>query len=274
MITPPHRLFSPVVLLVGLLVALPACDSAGPSSPPISPDVFDPDDTWTYAVRFTQSPIDSAAVDTLLTATVRMRVAKTDVRIGNASGLVEIETFSLSDPDSIERTWYRQSPDSLVEVAYTPPTEVPGVVPLSRPSPASGLRALGRGVPGLPILLRQRLPPSPKAPTDTTVRSDSRLVLQAPLEQGASWTSFRSPFLSRRSVAGRSTIETRAGQFETVEIATTLPEQAPSLRWSDYIADEGLVQRVVTDTIRQRNDEGLYVGKYLLREVYELEDHQ
>jgi hypothetical protein len=112
------------------------------------------------------------------------------------------------------------------------------------------------------------------AAADTTVRADSRVVLQAPLEKDRSWTSFREPFLSRRAVTERTAIETRAGRFDVVKLETTLPEMAPSLRWFDYVSSDGLVRRVVTDTLERRDEEGAVAGDYLFRESYELTDHQ
>lgn len=206
-----------------------------------------------------------------------MEVAKTDVDIGALSGLVELEAFHLSAPDSSERTWYQQSPDSLVDVAYMNPGRVGGTSPLSKRQTERQRPGLARGLTGLPLLVRRHLDPSssPKnAAADTTVRDDSRIVLQAPLEKGASWTSFRDPFLSTRTVVGRTTVETQTRQFNVVEIVNTLPEIAPKLRWSDYIAEDGLIRRVVTDTLEGRDEDGMPIGQYLWREVYTLSELQ
>jgi hypothetical protein len=50
------------------------------------------------------------------------------------------------------------------------------------------------------------------------------------------------------------------------------------LRWSAYYAAEGLVRRVLTDTVARRNDEGRVVGRVvgqvLAREVYTRTDDQ
>jgi hypothetical protein len=100
------------------------------------------------------------------------------------------------------------------------------------------------------------------------------VVLKAPLRKGTSWISFEDPFLSKRRVAGRNVVETRAGTFRAVEVVNTLPKDAPSLRWSDYYTEEGLVQRVVTDTVQVRKPDGTIEGRALQREEYELVSHE
>lgn len=266
------RARSSLVLLV-LLGLFAACDSTSPAPPEQFPNLLQRGDAWTYNVRFTERPVDSSAVDTLLAAQVRMQVAETGVAVGARSGLVELEVFPLSTPDSIDRTWYQQSPDSLVDVAYTTPTQVSGTLPLSREKTTPQDISVQQGLAGSPLLVRRHVGASPLgAAVDTTVRSDSRIVLQAPFNPGATWTSFRDPFLSVRSVVGDTTLETPAGRFEAVEIETSLPELAPSLQWTDYVAPGGLAKRVVTDTVERRDDAGRQIERTVTREVYTLID--
>ena len=263
----------PLLLLLAGLVA--GCDSTTPSPPQQFPNLLQQGEAWTYDVRFTERPVDSSAVDTLFTARVRMEVANTDVALGERTGLVEVTVFPLSAPDSIERTWYQQSPDSLVDVAYTTPLQVSGTLPLTQEKGAARIHRAAQGLTRLPRLVRRHLAPSSRsAPRDTVIRSDSRVVLQAPLAPGATWTSFRDPFRSVRTVAGDAPVETPAGRFDAVEVETALPELAPSLHWADYVAPAGLVRRVVTDTLERRDENGRPLGAVVSREVYTLTDYQ
>jgi hypothetical protein len=280
---------------LGLLAALLfACDSGpGSSSRYVSPAVLDQGNFWTYDIALTQSMLDENAVDTLVAMRGRMMVTDTDAQLDDRTGLMVLETFPLSTPDSVDRTWYSQSPDSLVDVAYSLPLRSVQIQPLQRGdtgqwnllSSGALARRLTRGMSGLPVLVRRRLDStrsrkSAKAQKKAfredplrdsiRVRDDSRVVLKAPLRKGTSWISFEDPFLSKRRVAGRNVVETSAGTFRAVEVVNTLPENAPSLRWSDYYAEEGLVQRVVTDTVQVRNPDGTIEGRALQREEYEL----
>lgn len=269
----PSRSFAVLVAVAGLFLA---CDATSPPPPQQFPNLLQRGEAWTYDVRFTQRPVDSTALDTVFTAQVRMEVAGTGERIGDQSGLIEVTTASLSAPDSLDRTWYRQSPDSLVDVAYTTPTRVGGTLPLTREKSAALSRRAHLGLSHLPLLVQRYASASPRtAARDTVVRSDSRVVLQSPLEPGATWTSFRDPFLSVRTVSGDTTLDTPAGRFpDAVEVENRLPDLAPSLRWSDFVAPAGLIRRVVTDTLERRPDDGGPTQRYISRETYTLTDYR
>jgi len=265
--------------LLGLLVVvLIACDpfTSGPQGG-VSPAVFEQGAVWTYDVSVTQSPLDTSAVDTLAEAEARMEVADMEAQLGDRSGLAVLDIFLVSAPDSVERTWYHQSPDSLVDVAYRHPASVDWVQPLDEKNVDNGIQPqrLVRGLNGLPMLVGQHLassaPSSARRLGDSIqVRDDPRIVLQAPLRKGQSWTSFREPILSRRTVVGRSAVETTAGTFDAVEVRNTLPEISSSLRWTDYYAEEGLVRRIVVDTTELRGPDGTRRGRAALRESYDL----
>ena len=263
----------PLLGLLTLLVLLVACDSNSPSPPQPFPNLLQRGDTWTYTVRLTERPVDSSAVDTLLTSRVRMQVVETGVALGKQPDLVELAVFPLSAPDSIDRTWYQQSPDSLVDVAYTTPTQVGGTLPLSHEKMGQQEAPLQQGLTHLPMLVRRHLAASQlTTAADTTVRRDPRLVLRTPLAPGATWTSFRDPFLNVRTVVGDTTLETPAGRFEAVAVETSLPDLAPSLQWIDYVGPAGLAKRVVTDTVERRDDTGTQIDRTITREVYILTD--
>ena len=272
----PLRPGACLLLFILLAVGLGACDSSSSTEPPTSPNFLDDEESWTYETVLTQRPVDSTDVDTTNTAQVRLEVAKTGVELGGRSGLIQVNAFRPSVPEDIDRSWYQQSPDSLVDVAY----HIDGYSGLtfSREAKSTELSNLARGLTGLPLLVRQQLQRraalQAKAPADTTVREDSRVVLQAPLEQGATWTSFRDPFLNRRTVVGNTTVQTPAGQFDVVEVQATGNFGESIFQWSDFYSEAGLIKRVFTDTLERRDDDGTVIGDYIFHEVHTLTDHE
>lgn len=272
------------LLALGALVTLfCACDLRERSEPyppdGITPFLLEQGDAWTYDITVTQSLLDTSAVDTLGAVTARMEVTDMEGEAGGRSGLAVLDVYRPAAPDTVERTWYDQSPDTLVDVAYTRPS-VPWAQPLLRTGRPEGVppAQLTRGMSGLPVLVRQRLASAGarmQGPSDSVhVRDDSRVVLQAPLQEGESWVSFREPFLSRRFVAGHTTVESPVGTFEAVEVVTTLPDVSPSLRWADYYTNEGLVRRIVTDTVEVRGPDGTRQGQAVQRESYDLVSYE
>lgn len=187
---------------LGLFAALPfACDSGpGSSFKHVSPAVLDHGDAWTYEITLTQSMLDENAVDTLAATRGRMKVTDTDAQLEDRTGLIVLEIFPLSTPDSVDRTWYSQSPDSLVDVAHSQPLRSAEIQPLQREgadqwkitSRDALTRRLSRGMTGLPVLVRRRLataeswrPAQPQkkggreglARDSAQVRDDPRVVL-------------------------------------------------------------------------------------------------
>jgi hypothetical protein len=278
----PPRPCVPFVVSLALAVVFGACDSTSLSERRLSPALLDDGESWTYTSVITQRPVDSSAVDTANTAQVRLEAETTDVGFEGRSGLVQVDAFDTSMPEKVDRSWYRQSPDSLVEVAYS----IAGYSGFGflRKAKQVETAPLGRGLTGLPLLVQQRLrkreAPPATAAADTTVREDSRVVLQAPLEQGATWTAFdiRSRdgdrIRNRRTVLGDTTISTPAGRYNAVEVRTTSTVGGTITQWSDFYSEAGLVRRVYTDTLERRDDQGTYIGESVFREVHTLTDHQ
>jgi len=272
----PLRPGACLLLFILLAVGLGACDSSSSPEPPLAPNFLDDGESWTYETTITQRPVDSTDVDTTNTAQVRLEVRKTGVKLGGRSGLIQLNAFRPSAPEDIDRSWYQQSPDSLVDVAY----HIDGYAGLSFSRDAKSIKPanLARGLTGLPLLVRQQLQRraalQAKAPADTIVREDSRVVLQGPLKQGATWTVFRAPFLNRRTVIGDTTVETLAGQFDVLEVQSTGYFGESAFQWSDFYSEAGLVKRVFTDTLERRDDDGTVIGDYIFHEVHTLTDQE
>lgn len=275
------------VLLVGLFAA---CDSSNPlptfEEGPL-PSFFEADRNWGYSYTFVRR-LPDGRVDTSFARAISVRVSDMNATVGDRTGLVEVESFTLSEPDNIGRTWYAQTADSLVEVAYQNAGATP-TVDLLRSGNAFALaqstsallpsRIVQRrlrqaerhaAAPARTPLRSPHQDPSSQEADTIQVREDPRVVLRAPLSAGQTWVSFREPFLSERSVGDRLVVSTRAGSFATVVVDTRLPELTSSLLIRDYVSEAGLILRTITDTVTVRSPEGEPIGTGTVREEFTL----
>lgn len=116
---PPLRARAYFLFPIVLAIGFGACDSSSsPPEPPLFPNYLDKGESWTYKRIVTNRVIDSSEVDTTENEQLRKEVAKTGVEIGGRSGLIQVNVFEPSAPEKISFSWYQQSPDSLVEVAF------------------------------------------------------------------------------------------------------------------------------------------------------------
>jgi hypothetical protein len=257
---------------------LVACDSTTlslPAESAVAP--FSDGQVLRYRYTVVEEPIGEPGTDTLRTQDVVVEVASLEASLDtldrNPAGvsltdLVEVRAYDASDPQQRETVWYVQSPDSLVEVAY----RNAGRLPVVTAGTTDGGSSVG-GWLGLPQLVQARL----AAPARTQrasasglrLRDDPRIVYRAPLEPGLSWTSFRDPFVQTRTVVGAGRTTTPAGTFDTVLIETT-SSTFNDLRWQDRVAPEGLVERIVQDTITARGPNNQPEGQSIVTETLRL----
>ena len=257
---------------------LVACDSTTPSLPAESAVApFSDGKVLQYRYTVVEEPIGEPGTDTLRTQDVVVEVASLEASLDtldrNPAGvsltdLVEVHAYDASDPQQRETVWYTQSPDSLVEVAY----RNTGRLPVVTAGTTDGGSSVG-GWLGLPRLVRARLAAPARTQRASEVgirlRDDPRIVYRAPLEPGLSWTSFRDPFVQTRTVVGAERTTTSAGTFDTVLIETT-SSTFNDLRWQDRVAPEGLVERIVQDTITVRGPNNQPEGRAVLTETLRL----
>ncbi len=257
---------------------LVACDSTTlslPAESAVAP--FSDGQVLQYRYTVVEEPIGEPGTDTLRTQDVVVEVASLEASLDtldrNPAGvsltdLVEVHAYDASDPQQRETVWYVQSPDSLVEVAYRNTGRLPVVT-----AGTSGMDEDAGGWLGLPRLVRARLAAPARTQRTSEVgirlRDDPRIVYRAPLEPGLSWTSFRDPFLQTRTVVGAERMTTPAGTFDTVLIETT-SSTFNDLRWQDRVAPEGLVERIVQDTITVRGPNNQPEGRAVLTETLRL----
>ena len=257
---------------------LVACDSTTlslPAESAVAP--FSDGQVLRYRYTVVEEPIGEPGTDTLRTQDVVVEVASLEASLDtldrNPAGvsltdLVEVHAYDASDPQQRETVWYVQSPDSLVEVAYRNTGRLPVVT-----AGTSGMDEDAGGWLGLPRLVRARLAAPARTQRTSEVgirlRDDPRIVYRAPLEPGLSWTSFRDPFLQTRTVVGAERMTTPAGTFDTVLIETT-SSTFNDLRWQDRVAPEGLVERIVQDTITVRGPNNQPEGRAVLTETLRL----
>jgi hypothetical protein len=202
---------------------------------------------WTLR-RFERGGV--AGSDT--TETFRVRVASTDDAVAGLVGLIRLEAWSELKPSSGKTYgWYRQSPDSLEEVAYAWVGRVPVILP------KGGAPLLGGGGGLSPFFLPRSIADIDRFVADSViVRTNPRLVLRYPAQKGRWWIAFVDPFLQTREVVGVEEIATPAGQFLCLKILTRLPEVAPMLEWYDYVNRYGLVAREIAYTLIRTDGAG------------------
>ena len=246
-----------------LALVLTGCDAADSSDGPIQGISLKKDLVQTYDWSF--ASFDSSGTPIQQTqGRFAARISATNDRVGGLTDLVKMELYMVDDADKMEFIWYRQTSSDLRELAYFITGALP-IAPLKRNSESLRRPSLY----GLPMtvstLLNERLE---KAGREDSVqfRTDPRIVFVYPLEEGASWTAFTSPFAQTREVLGYRDVKVKAGTFRCAEIRTRIPELAPNMDWVDCVSDVGLVLRVVT----HENELGVGSGTLRSEERVEL----
>lgn len=266
-----------LLLTFGLSAFLAGCDSGDPvdsnrADGALSP--FDRERSVRHAWSYTVTPLNDPDAATTDSATFRTRVVDVDASVAAYDGLVRTETTAESNPDDVTSTWYLQRPDSLTEVAYRNAGATP-TVDLLRSHVKRD--AVDPSVLSLPVSVRRaharQTARSGRVRTSddsTFVRDDPRVVLKRPLLPGRTWTSFRTPFRSDRTIRGAETRETPAGSFECVAVDVDSDVGTDALAFRDCLGDVGLVHRVIVDTVDYRTPNGTSDGKAETREVVTL----
>lgn len=212
---------------------------------------FIPGTTYMYEWRYRQlSSSDSVLMD--ITDSFYARVASVSDTVGGMQQLIRLEAWPASRPASgATYVWYRQSPDSLEEVAYVWPGRVPAILP------KYGRVELSRAVLA-PVFAPLSVPDNERITADSIiVRADSRLVLRYPARRGVQWVSFVHPFLQTREVVGIEKLQTPVGEFTCLKILTHIPEMIPSLVWYDYMNRDGLIARTISNTFVVLDQNGM-----------------
>lgn len=183
----------------------------------------------------------TAATDTFAT-----KVASSDDVVGEYSGLIRMEASSVPHFIGTTRVWYKQYPDSLVEVAYSSAGATPVVLPKRIQSTTPFAGTANRSSEYLRIPLAVRWAMRTRGFEDSVIeRSDKRIVYRYPLSVGTLWTSFVDPFLQIRQVEGYETVTVGNRTYWCAKILTRLPTLDPTIEWYDYVSLQGLVKRTV-----------------------------
>lgn len=173
-----------------------------------------------------------------VTDTLAARVGSLDETVGPHEDLVRLDVFSQRKPGIIVSNWYSRADNTLREVAYRNaggPSAMPKRAGTALPSPL-----------GSPALLQDI------GQDDTIIqRQDLRVVYQYPLDAGETWLSFTDPFEQTREVLRLESVEVAAGTFECVVIQTFVPTLGEGFVWIDYVAREGLVLRVIEQSLSE-----------------------
>lgn len=201
-----------------------------------------------YAWRYRESDSSNAfRVDSSDSFVVH--VAAINDAIGGLSDLIRLEAWSERNPGGGKTyAWYRQTKDSLDEIAYAWVGRVPIVLP-KRDGRKREVTSAMQCPFYEPFAVRYRISALPTAADSIIVRSDSRMVVRYPARKGSQWISFVSPFLQTREVVGVEEVTVPAGTFRCLKIQTKLPTVLPDIVWYDYLNREGMVARTITELI-------------------------
>ena len=161
------------MLLSGLLVS---CDSSSIDSKPIQKIDFETSYIRNHVALYSRVLVvtDPAGSDTTR-ETYIVGVTSINDNIFGLSDLLRIETSFADSSGESDVSWYRQTPDQLVEVAYRIPSGYPPVAPKTSIQHA-------RGPYGLPFF--EKMDNERQLVDTTIVREDPRVVLQYPAESG------------------------------------------------------------------------------------------
>lgn len=240
--------------VLALALGLTACDAFGDD------DSFRVDLTpgvrLEYAVTETKDYADGAYAEAAWTSTAE--VVALDAAVGEERGLVEILLTSSEGGDG--RVWYRADGDRLAEVAY------------DGDAADGALRTVPTaGSPTLPRPVRRLLADRMDAASGRgrlVVRDEPRVVLDYGAGAGRDWvhydfTTLGFPLRSLRRVEGEQTVETEAGPYDCLVVRSTVEFAGvdQGVDWVDYIADVGLVRRVVVVRDAEADADGNETGR-------------
>ncbi len=254
--------------LLAALLLLAGCDLPGSDDGRRSAVGLEAGAVFNYAWNFTE--IDSAGGAQVIAQDLFIvLVAETDAKVGALRDLLRIEAFSAATDTASSDIWYRETPDELAEVAYGAANVTPLVTPkrdaaVAPAAPFAQPKTLAR------LLERHRLGGGPASADSSIIRAEPRIVYRFPLKAGARWTAFRTPFLQTREVVGEETVTVQAGTFRCARVRTRLPDLAPELEWTDYVAEQGLILRTIEMTSERRDSQNNPIGTLVTRERLEL----
>jgi len=259
-----------IVLLASATMALCACnnDPSGPGEYQFLD--FQANSTATYG--WSASEEDSTG-QTLFetTDTIETKVTSVDDIVGEYTGLTRMEAFSIPHYIGTTQVWYKQYPDSLIEVAYSSAGATPFVLPKRAQASGMSVHALVQEEVSMRVPLVVQWLMREKGIQDSVIeRDENRVVYRFPLVVGTSWTSFQAPFLETRQVVGYEVVTVGDRAYWCAKIRTMIPTLDPALEWYDFVSSEGLVKRTLyhPDFVLVTSDDpdGLNVQRVTLRE--------
>lgn len=234
------------ISFVCLSVIFAACeeDPSGPGHIQALNFALNSSAQYTWSVVEADSLADTVA---FATDTLQTRVASINDMVGAYTDLIRMEAFSIPHYIATTQVWYKQYPDSLVEVAYSSAGATPVVLPKRVGKPENGRANLAQGNGDyirMPLAVRWAL--KARGIEDSVIeRTEKRTVYRYPLSVGSAWTSFSDPFLETRQVEAYENVVAGSQVYWCAKVRTSLPTLAPDLEWYDYVSSEILVKRII-----------------------------
>jgi len=266
-------------LCLCILLLFISCDSTSvPDENNTRITTIKPETGSVYSYNYSFLETDSTFSDTLQiieTGILELVVTETENVPDGPDATFKMET-RFRDGDNFSEVWFLQNEEALLEVAH----RNAGFIPAVQIDDFSFQKPLHMEI--LPSILNSRERVQPVQSTagklnnadeelenGITVRSDPRIVLRLPLEEGLNWTAFESPFLQTRSVQEIIPLsESTSGK--TTAVVNTETDGFDLAEWTDIIDETGLLSRVLKFSAVRTNETGNPGEPVFIMESFEL----
>jgi len=271
------RAFTAYALFIIMAAVLSGClfEEADEPVQQIEALNFQTDKEYIYRWIFSEDSGDGFQVVDV--ARFAMQVVDTNATFNGEDNLIVLKSTAIDSRDSnFAKTWYRRNDSEFTAIAFSRSGANPNILPKARdrnrgpdPSylmfPRSLKVALTEGQ-----NLNVVRPPFAMQQADTTMRIEPRVVYQFPFLENMNWISFQNPFLQTRNIEERLFTTVDAGTFGTFMVATNSDFFRDSFRWHDFVAENGLVKREISFTIRYFDEDNNPLPRKKITEKVEL----
>ena len=202
---------------------------------------------WKLEYYDTTGNIDSTS--TGFSENTIVRIIKESDTLGFYKDLVLFESFDLSTPQNINKTWYLNADSGLFAIAYSNAGSSQFVWPKQRSIALEQVHNFVRTIGVFPGFANVNTMLNPQADT-IQYYSLPRKVLTYPLTIGSRWIELTVPFFRERYIQKKEIINTNSGSYNCYKLESNWT-WVPNLEFTDYVdLNSGLVMReIIADSM-------------------------
>src|SRR3990170_6337938 len=180
-----------------------------------------------------------------------VRIIKESDTLGFYKDLVLFESFDLSTPQNINKTWYLNADSGLFAIAYSNAGSSQFVWPKQRSIALEQVHNFVRTIGVFPGFANVNTMLNPQADT-IQYYSPPRKVLTYPLTIGSRWIELTAPFFRERYIQKKEIVNTNSGSYNCYKLESNWT-WVPNLEFTDYVdLNSGLVMReIIADSVAQ-----------------------